>query len=105
MRYRPVMAAELTVTEVDANTLTLMGEVDTHTAPQLEHRLASVVDGTSLVLDLGGVSFISSAGLSVILNAQRRLEASGGSLSLRSVSATVTRLVELSGLSSTLEIS
>lgn len=99
------MAAELTVTAADGHTLTLVGELDTHTATRLGARLDAVGDGTPLVLDVSGVTFISSAGLSVILNAQRRLEGSGGSLTLQSPTAAVRRLVELSGLSGKLGFS
>jgi len=99
------MAAELMITAADADTLVMVGELDTHTATQLGERLDTIADGTPLVLDLAGVSFISSAGLSVILTTQRRLDASGGSLTLRSPTPTVSRLVELSGLSDTLGFS
>lgn len=99
------MAAELTVTAADGHTLALVGELDTHTATQLRERLDAVPDATPLVLDVSGVTFISSAGLSVILNAQRRLDGSGGSLTLHSPTPAVSRLVELSGLSGKLGFS
>lgn len=92
------MAAELTVTSLDSTTLALAGELDTHTAQQLVGELATVPAGTALVLDLAAVTFISSAGLSAILNAQRRLEESGGSLRVREPLPAVARLIELSGL-------
>lgn len=96
------MAAELTVTSVDPNILVLAGELDTHTAQQLSDELSTVSGGTSLVLDLRAVSFISSAGLSAMLTAQRRLEESGGSLQVRAATPAVARLIQLSGLSETL---
>jgi anti-sigma B factor antagonist len=99
------MAAELTITAADAQTLVMLGELDTHTASQLAEQLDTIADGTPLVLDVAGVSFISSAGLSVILSTQRRLVGSGGSLTLRSPTPTISRLVELSGLSDTLGFS
>jgi anti-sigma B factor antagonist len=99
------MAADLTITVADADTLVMVGELDTHTATQLAEQLDTIADGTPLVLDVAGVRFISSAGLSVILSAQRRLDGSGGSLTLRSPTPTISRLVELSGLSDTLGFS
>jgi anti-anti-sigma factor len=99
------MAAELTITAADAQTLVMVGELDTHTATQLGERLDAIADGTPLVLDVAGISFISSAGLSVILTAKRRLDGSGGSLTLRSPTPTTSRLVELSGLSDTIGFS
>ncbi len=100
------MPAELRVTESDdGRTLLLAGELDTHTAPQLDRRLQAVADGTDLVLDLSETTFISSAGLGVILETQRRLAASGGSLQVSSPTPVVARMIELSGLSQSLGIS
>jgi len=96
------MAAELTFTFIDPETLLLAGELDTHTAQQLSDELATVPAGTDLVLDLSSLTFIASAGLSAVLNAQRRLEESTGSLRVQSATPAVARLIELSGLSETL---
>ncbi len=94
------MAAELHLTQRDddPSILVVAGELDTHTAPQLDEHLERVEAGTHLVLDLAATSFVSSAGLSAMLKAQRRLRADGGSLVIRSPSPSVTRLIELSGL-------
>ncbi len=83
----------------------MSGELDTHTAPQLYERLAQVPRGTHLVLDLAETTFISSAGLGVILDAQGRLRASGGSLVVSSPTPVVARVIELSGLSGSLGLS
>ena len=93
------MAAELSITSnEDGSGFVLVGELDTHTAPQFVDALAGVADGTAVVVDLEGTSFMSSAGLSAMLNAERRLRDSGGSLSVSSVSPAVARLFELSGV-------
>ena len=99
------MAAELTITAVTATTLALAGELDTHTSSQLDDHLRSVGDGQELMLDLSALTFISSAGLSVILNTQKRLQGSGGSLVVISPTPSVTRVIELSGLAATLGLS
>ena len=94
------MAAELTV-HTDSDRFVLDGELDTHTSPQLDAELGQVAEGSALVLDIAGVSFISSAGLTVILNAQRRLTESGGSLRVERPTPAVQRMIELSGLADT----
>ena len=94
------MAAELSVHH-EANRLILVGELDTHTSPALEAELVDVADGAELTLDLAGVTFISSAGLTAILNGQRRLEETGGSLGVASPNPAVARMIELSGLTET----
>ncbi len=101
------MAAELHVSqhEGDPALLIVAGELDTHTAPDLDKRLELVEAGTDLVLDLTATSFVSSAGLSCMLKAQRRLNASGGSMVVRSPPPAVMRLIELSGLQDLLELS
>jgi len=93
------MAAELTITEGENNSVVLAGEIDTHTSPLLEDRLLSLADSSSVTLDLTAVTFISSAGLTAMLTTRRRLQAAGGSLSVRNPTPAVERMFTLSGLS------
>lgn len=59
-------------------TLMIIGRLDTTTAPELEKTLDSVLDGTKeLVFDMSGLEYISSAGLRVILKAQKAMNAQG----------------------------
>lgn len=83
--------------------LVLAGEIDSYTAPELGERLLS--DDAVTVIDASGVSFIDSSGLRVLVEAhQARLDA-GRSLILRSPSAAVQRLLEISGLVGHLDVS
>jgi len=93
------MAAELTITEGEDNSVVLAGEIDTHTSPLLEDRLLALADSSSVTLDLTAVTFISSAGLTAMLATRRRLEAAGGSLSVQNPTPAVERMFTLSGLS------
>ena len=86
-------------------TFTDLGELDTHTAPQLAHYLEDLDPSSPLELDLSATSFISSAGLSAILNAQRRHEEHGGSLRVAAADANIARTIELSGLAELLGLS
>ena len=61
------MAAELLVDELGPDLLRVVGEIDTHTAPTLAERLADIPAHTALGIDLTATSFISSAGLAVLL--------------------------------------
>lgn len=71
----------MTITKnVDHNTLriTLEGRLDTNTAPQLEAELKSSTGGISeLIFDFSGLDYISSAGLRVLLAAQKNHEQAG----------------------------
>jgi len=56
----------------------LEGRLDTTTAPQLEAELKSSLDGiTELVLDFAALDYISSAGLRVLLSAQKTMNKQG----------------------------
>lgn len=86
-------------------TLALQGRLDTSTAPDLEAALASSLDGVAaLVLDFAGVDYLSSAGLRVLLSAQKRMAAAHGSLALRRVNAAVRDVLDITGFSDFLAI-
>jgi anti-sigma B factor antagonist len=83
--------------------LVLVGEIDSYTAPDLSARLA--VDPPVEVVDVGGVTFIDSSGLRVIVEAHQSRVTAGSRLVLRAPSAAVQRLLEISGLSGHLDVS
>jgi anti-sigma B factor antagonist len=82
------------------------GEVHVSTAPQLAaHLNAAIAAGRRrIVLDFGGVMFIDSTGLSVLLNALRRLNREDGALALVCTNPTVLRLFEITRLDATFDI-
>lgn len=74
------------------------GELDADTAGRLREAVDElVIDRASVVLDLAGVSFIDSSGLLVLLHALDRAAQCDAELSVRSPSASVLRLFELTG--------
>lgn len=87
-------------------TVSVRGEVDVYTAPQLRERLYGVVgDGaTRVVLDLSAMTFIDSTGLGVVVGALKRLRESGGDLLLRSPSRSTRKVLEITGLTRIVEI-
>jgi anti-anti-sigma factor len=86
--------------------LILDGEIDPHTAPQLESELEQALAGEShrLVLDLELVRFIDSSGLRVFITAHREMRERGGSLLLRSPNDTTVRLLEITGLDAHIDV-
>ena len=82
----------------------LEGRLDTITAPELERELrGSLEDVKLLTLDFGGLDYISSAGLRVLLSAQK-LMMKQGAMKLRRVNDTIMEIFEVTGFSDILVI-
>ena len=78
-------------------TFTLEGRLDTTTSPQLEAELKQSVGGvTELIFDFSGVEYISSAGLRVLLAAQKVMNRQG-SMKLTGVNENVLEVFEITG--------
>lgn len=80
----------------DTAILKLDGRLDTTTAPQLEKTVAELEDVKQLVLDMSGIAYISSAGLRVLLGAQKKMAKLGG-MKLTGVCDTVMEVLEMTG--------
>ena len=80
------------------------GRLDTTTAPELEKAINDEGEALeSLVLDFKGVDYISSAGLRVLLTAQKKMNAQG-SMELNNVSESVMDIFEMTGFADILVI-
>lgn len=91
--------------DADTLTLALNGRLDTTTAPQLEKALKENLNGiTQITFDFAGVEYISSAGLRVLLSAQKQMNAAGGTMKLVHVNETVMEVFEITGFSDILTI-
>lgn len=90
----------------DRVVLGLHGELDLLGAPMLEEEIAKVEASapTILVLDLGDLQFVDSAGLRVILAAHERSRREGKEFALTQGSDQVQRLFTIAGVSEHLRI-
>lgn len=98
---------DIEVSDDDAGiTVAVRGELDVLTAPFLWERLETLLPqaGERLVLDLGGVRFIDSMGLGVIVRAQSRLRHATGRLVVRSLQDQARKVFEMTGLDKTLDV-
>ena len=78
-------------------TLVLEGRLDTTTAPQLEAELKASLDGiTELNLDFEKLEYLSSAGLRVLLVAQKVMNRQG-KMVIRHVNETIQEVFEVTG--------
>jgi anti-anti-sigma factor len=84
----------------DQTILAVRGDIDSHAAPELAAYLDAVIarDNLDIVLDLAQLESLDAAGLSVIAGATIRLRLSGGSLTIRTPSAFVSDLLDVTGL-------
>lgn len=77
--------------------LSLEGRLDTMTAPQLEAELRQFLDGITLLeLDFDKLEYLSSAGLRVILAAQKTMNKQG-KMVIRHVNETIMEIFEVTG--------
>ena len=82
----------------------LSGRLDTITAPQLEEEIKASLDGVSeLVFDFSDLSYVSSAGLRVLLSAQKSMNEKG-SMVVRNVSEEIQEIFDVTGFSDILTI-
>ena len=88
----------------DELAIALKGRLDTTTAPQLEAELKQGLDGvTSLSLDFAELEYLSSAGLRVLLAAQKVMSKQG-KMVIRNVNETIGEIFEITGFSDILTI-
>lgn len=96
-------------TEIDERAVAfaaISGEVDAYTATDLERALASLssLPHARLAVDLTGVTFLSSSGLRVLLNASNAEKSRGVELRLFGLQAPVRKVFQLSGFDQVLSV-
>ena len=92
--------------ELTGNALTIkvIGRLDAATAPELSKELTSSLNGvTALTFDCAELKYIASAGLRVLLVAQKRMNKQG-SMKLIHVSESVLEVLEMTGFASLMTI-
>ena len=90
-------SAEETIIKVD-------GRLDTNTAPSLDKTICEDIGDTkNLILDFKGLEYISSAGLRVLLSAQKKMKLVG-TMKLINVCAEVNEVFEITGFADILTI-
>ena len=85
-------------------TIALEGRLDTTTAPELDGSVKADIDGvTKLTFDFAKLEYISSAGLRVLLSAQKVMNKQG-SMVVKNVSEEVKEIFEVTGFADILTI-
>lgn len=85
-------------------TMTLGGRLDTTTAPVLEAEIKQNIEGIeTLIMDFNALEYLSSAGLRVILSAQKIMNKQGEMI-VKNVNDTIMEIFEVTGFSDILTI-
>ena len=82
--------------EGSALTVVPVGRLDTTTAPQLEAEIADLAGVTELIFDFEGLEYLSSAGLRVLLSAQKTMNKQG-SMIIKNVNDVIMEVFEVTG--------
>ena len=91
-------------TNAEATTIEVAGRLDTTSAPMLDKTInEDIKNVTNLILDIKGVSYISSAGLRVLLSAQKKMQKIG-SMKVKNVCQEVMEVFEMTGFADILVI-
>ena len=81
----------------EAVTLIVSGRLDTQTAPELEKELDNILSGLKeLTFDMTNLEYVSSAGLRVILKAQKAMNTQG-SMKLTGVNDSIMEVFDITG--------
>ncbi|MCQ2753269.1 MAG: STAS domain-containing protein [Bacilli bacterium] len=97
---------KVTQTKKDNATVVMVeGRLETGTAPELEMELNKIVPTCqNLVLDFSKLEYVSSAGLRVLLTAQKTMNARGGSMKITNINEVVREVFNITGFTSILTI-
>ena len=75
-----------------------VGKLDTMNAPELDRRLQPRLHGvTEIIMDMGGVEYISSSGLRVLLAAEQEMEERDGEMRVINVNSYVREVFSITG--------
>lgn len=88
-------------------TVTLVGELDPATAPDLQAELSGLAGDatvTAVTLDLGRITFLDSSGVRALLAGSEGLRARGAALVLRDPNPNVRRVLEVTGLAELISV-
>jgi anti-sigma B factor antagonist len=103
-----VLELRVASSQIGARThvVAVTGELDLYSAEQLQRALAELIDkgAQGVVLDLMGVSFIDSAGLSVLISAAKAIRSLGGRLIVAADDRRILRLLQITGLERSIHV-
>ncbi len=103
---KPAFSSDAERREGEVWLVRVKGELDMATAPKLQATLDQVLESSpkSVLLDLEGIEFIDSTGITVLMRARRQLEEQGANLAIDGLSAAAGRVLEIAGVLESLKL-
>jgi len=102
------MEMQVSTSQTDGRlTFKLVGELDHHAAKTTMLKIGDAIDRAlprDCVMDLGGLTFMDSSGIAVVLNAHKRMAEIGGRTSVINVPRQPMKVLEASGINRIVEI-
>lgn len=97
---------KITIENGKETVISLSGQLDTLTSIDLEKEIAPILQGEAqtVVLDGAELTYISSAGLRLLLILQKGMKAKGGNFRLRNIQKDIMDILNITGFSSILTI-
>lgn len=97
---------KITIENGKETVISLSGQLDTLTSIDLEKEIAPILQGEAqtVVLDGAKLTYISSAGLRLLLILQKGMKAKGGTFRLRNIQKDIMDILNITGFSSILTI-
>lgn len=95
------MAVEITV-KGEVVTAYLSGDIDHHSAADMRERIDNAIDcnmPSALIMDFGGVSFMDSSGIGLIMGRYRNLQKTGAQLHITGATSQIEKVMKLAGMS------
>ncbi len=101
-----MLEIQVTTTNNQIALVIAQGRIDSSTAGDLGSALTQVIDDgqTRIVLDIGGVDYMSSAGLRELVAALKKVRGDNGDMRIAQVTERVSEVFELSGLNTIFQI-
>ena len=94
------MAVEINI-KGEVVTAYLSGEIDHHSAADMREKIDSAIDcnmPSLLILDFGGVGFMDSSGIGLIMGRYRNLQKTGAKLHITGASPQISKVMRLAGM-------
>ncbi|MCD7932513.1 MAG: STAS domain-containing protein [Tannerellaceae bacterium] len=97
---------EIKIIKGENTTIAVSGQLDTLTAVEFESTVREVLDNgaVSVILDAADLTYVSSAGLRIILTLQKGMTAKNGTLVIQNVQPDIKEIFDITGFSTILTI-